>query len=498
MYIIMSAVSSPTLLETLQTTLRDAQPFDGCSGSHGLRDWLKCEQCEREWTPPDLLRALSAKEGSAKEGSARRGAAMMQTLLDRRRRHAERASTPKMSWFICLSKPHEVVQASRKQNFTKRRQVDMVDYAKAAVLSALLNAPSLVPYVVYMHHPKQELQDDQLMEWLQRRGVRTVLHRLSFHDDLARTVADSQSGSLRLGPPTLDIGTFCRMDIPLLARKLAAEEDWAARRIDVNKLLYTDTDVLFAHDVDELLAAPGPRTFFAGTEVFSLGNINAGVMLMNISAMIEELPPMLKYARERRFHFMQPTQSWITEWFLPHYRSRPEYWKTVPHLTGWQPLQDGRWNARAFAHPHKQNPPINTSTTWVEPHLWHWHGYKARDIECWLQHINLDGNVCGPSEETKTCRPTGKPTPNAKRFVRSINCYMFEPLHKFWGACAYRTYLHLYRDFLRLIALADDIVGADEAAHGTSAPTRQLTSLSGHNKSRRAGAMRTVRGLGPT
>ena len=48
-----------------------------------------------------------------------------------------------------------------------------LDFVKATTLSAKLNAPSLVPYFLYVYLPDQEFgEEDDLTRWLTRMGTR--------------------------------------------------------------------------------------------------------------------------------------------------------------------------------------------------------------------------------------------------------------------------------------------------------------------------------------
>ena len=343
----------------------------------------------------------------------------------------------------------------------------MSNHARVAVLSALLNAPSLVPHVVYMHHAHQLFEADDLTRWLQALGVRMMYHRLSFAADLYATTANATTGLLRRGPPGIDIGTYCRMDVPFIARRLAVEENWAARRLDSEHVLYTDSDVLWAHDAAELMQSPRPRTFSMGTEVFDKQKPNAGVTLLNVSAMIEELPAMLRYARERHFHFWEVDQSWIWEWFTPSYKSlvRLKYWRRLKHLTGWLQLSDAKWNARGFHHPARG----------VEPHLWHWHGFKARDVECWLHHLSGDGQPCARETADGRCTPTAWSNSSIKHLMHMRGCVKRQPIVYTWGTCAFRVYLYLLNEHRRLLSLADAVLAT--SARSDSVELRHTHTL---------------------
>ena len=142
---------------------------------------------------------------------------------------------------------------------------------------------------------------------------------------------------MRKGPSHINVGTYGRMDLPEIVSRFDAS--WVARRIDRERILYTDADVIFAGDVElrefnytalpwarlggwqelpqellngssfpelQMVKAPftanaAVHTFVAGTEVFNDRELNAGVMLINVSAARAEWPGMLRYARAKHF-----------------------------------------------------------------------------------------------------------------------------------------------------------------------------------------------------
>ena len=126
-----------------------------------------------------------------------------------------------------------------------------LDFVKATTLSAKLNAPSLVPYFLYVYLPDQEFgEEDDLTRWLTRMGTRVVPWRLSFYDRMPPKVRGGRQGHL-------NVGCFGRLDIPAAVTGPLAEE-FAREGLDADYVLYTDTDVLFAGDWpshEELLKA---------------------------------------------------------------------------------------------------------------------------------------------------------------------------------------------------------------------------------------------------
>ena len=306
-----------------------------------------CKHCP--WSPPDMSR----------------NATRLQPY-----QHTRGSTLP---WFLCLSKPNDMIS---EQN---------VVTARTAIVSALLNAPSLVPHVVIMHLPDQNTEDnDNFTEWLRQMNVPLVRHRLSFIDAFPPDAWKTRASNYH-HPYHVNIGAYCRMDLPLIARDFSPK--WRRLGIETERYLYTDTDVLFSNDVsaDDIVDGRLLATFAGGTEVFS-PDFNSGVLLVNASALFEELPAMRRYAKERAFKFFLQDQQWMAEYFTPNpvrlSAGRAAFWRdwhfNVSKRVGWLKLRDSRWNARAYAHPHE---------TEQFPAIWHWHGYKITDVECWLKYL---------------------------------------------------------------------------------------------------------------
>ena len=178
--------------------------------------------------------------------------------------------------------------------------------------------------------------------------------------------------------PHLNVGAYCRIDVPRIVRRLAPE--LRARGLDDGSVLYTDTDVAFAADWDRPSRV---HNFAAGTEVFS-PSMNSGVMVLNVSGFGAEVDRMLDYAETKGFDFLTSDQALIQQWFMAH---TPDWRKKVVKSRaadpGWDTLDDASYNARPYAHPRKPS----AGGEHVEPKLWHWHGYKPSDVDCWLNAI---------------------------------------------------------------------------------------------------------------
>lgn len=139
---------------------------------------------------------------------------------------------------------------------------------KAAVESALKNT-TLEPHFIYDGEP------DELTDWLEKRGVKIIYHRVSFYDLLKKTYpADVLS---------IPAGAFLRCEIPRLER-------------DDEIVLYTDCDVLFLKEVN-FENSPHPEYFSCSSQFnkCDFSDFNTGVMFMNVKKLAESHDEFVKF-----------------------------------------------------------------------------------------------------------------------------------------------------------------------------------------------------------
>ena len=382
---------------------------------HNLTHWVceraaanqskaNCSTCTF-WQQPDLTRARPLKQ---------------------QHRQPPGSST---AWFMCLHKP------------TTASEIAFMDYVRVAITSARLNAPSLAPYVLYMHSEGEAFDpvDDNTTGWLKAMGVHVYNWRLSFLDQMPprKRWMERSTG-------------ICKMDIPLAAHRLQTE--LAARGLDVERVVMTDVDVLFAGDFT-FARWPQARslpTFAAGIEFFS-ESLNSGVVYFNVTTFMQERAGMLTYAVARGFNFLVADQSWLQEWFDPVARKR----KHLMHRKlGWLRLDETVFNARPFVHPWPGHPRRARPLRWKEPHIWHWHGYKPADVVCWLRAIAEGTWPLRAWHELPGCDPNGANRHTCMyQPIKDSGCRFFGRIQH--SRCYLRTYTYLlmqHRRFLRLAA----------------------------------------------
>jgi hypothetical protein len=390
-----------------------------CGQARIHRSISGCDKCTW-WQPPELvtdeelLRAYSGGVVAPRHASR---ATRPPFTTSTRTTTIQQDTRPTTSWWTCVNKPPASVSHLRARNSK------FIDIVQVAIMSAKLHAPSLSPYVLYMHGPEQEYDEvgDELLEWMRAQGVRVVNSRLTFAEHIPR---------IRWRMRTLT--GVCKLDIPRAAHALAPE--LAARQLDTERVLWTDADILFAGDWDmpRLHALP---TFAAGTEFFS-SSLNSGVIYGNVSTMVREWPRMLQFAIRKRFKFQVADQSWMQQFFGKR----------------WTVLDDALYNARPFAHPQRSRVVgveggLAGFAPLKSPRIWHWHGYKASDVHCWLSAM---ANGTWPERawrpldcERGSC--TYKP-------IRGSGCRYLGRISP--SPCYLRTYTYLLRQADRLLELA--------------------------------------------
>lgn len=306
-----------------------------------------------------------------------------------------------------------------------------------------------------------ETANRRFIAWLRRMGVPLLPHRLSFYDLLPMKTRTRRTAK----NPNLNVGAFGRIDIGIIAQ--AMREELVARGLDAERVFYTDTDVLFAGDIDYTeLVTIGLPTFAAGTEVFSPA-LNSGVMLINVSAWAVHHSAMVEYGQRRNFRFLSYDQTWVQEYF-----SKAALRAGLSR--GWAALDDAAYNARGYLHPVR--PPARRDP--VVPKLWHWHGFKPHDVECWHRAIQ---SGAWPLRAWRNAVPgcTGKTRPRCLFMpVHNSGCRYFGRLTAVLAMtpCYLRTYTHLLMQHRRMLDIAHKLDTHDAAASMAAAHLRTSAS----------------------
>jgi hypothetical protein len=235
--------------------------------------------------------------------------------------------------------------------------------AKVALLSAQANAPSLMPHLIYLQGPA-----DSFTTWMHSHGARVHVRTLPFFDELTAAQLERDKG-------LLNWGAYGRLEIPSLIVELGL----AAKHTHV---LYTDADVMFARDVRPA-ELPRPRVLAAAREgEMAKWGFNSGVMVLDVRAMHASYAQLLAHGRSKRWRFFLFDQTLLNEFYEKDFEWLDDRLNArvslLPYCTGRAHL----------THPEtKQTAPGESNSSCPHARIWHWHGIKPWDVDCWFRRI---------------------------------------------------------------------------------------------------------------
>ncbi|KAL1528727.1 hypothetical protein AB1Y20_010060 [Prymnesium parvum] len=269
-----------------------------------------------------------------------------------RRARLEGGDARLVPWFTTMAPP------LRPDDVVGQR---FISAAKVSIFSALVNAPSLVPYLLYYGHR------DSTSLWMEAHGVKVMHVNLTFWEALPEHQRTQRQSNGNV------FATYGKIDVPRLV-------DAAGAAHPTGMVLYTDLDVIFMRDLP-ISALPLSVRYMAATKEPLWNIYNTGVLWMNASSMTEQHARMVEYARRRRFHFTVYEQTWLNNYFKK---------------LGWDQLP-GRLNVAPFMDCNGLSMERRSSSAHVESLLcaeqdvvvWHFAGVKPWDVECWVQEIRV-------------------------------------------------------------------------------------------------------------
>jgi hypothetical protein len=138
-------------------------------------------------------------------------------------------------------------------------------------------------------------QPNALTDRLTRLGVRVLFHKPRYSELLEEGARRFSMDTGRVGvwtDPSLWNGTFLRLEIPLLMDYLGFNDKF---------VLYVDADVFF--QLDPALDSIEPAYLAAASErdANDATFFNAGVLLLNVSAMLKSYPRFIQFCIDRNF-----------------------------------------------------------------------------------------------------------------------------------------------------------------------------------------------------
>ena len=224
----------------------------------------------------------------------------------------------------------------------------------SALNSARRNAPSLIPFVIY---------DGNLPDGLLKMpNVHFFRHILSFRTQLEKYNSYHDQ-----------FGAYYRLDIPVIMdtyiRPTINSTD-----VDLDYVLYTDTDVLFLKDINEL-SIPKPKVISIGPQLHKNRQGNSGVLYFNVTAYRSHFDNLIEFACLKKWKFNALDQGLILNYFRDRKLST-----LLPNEFNWK----GYWS--------------RPSTSENEVVIAHFHAAKpGRCLDCYLQYrLHLDFCDCPP------------------------------------------------------------------------------------------------------
>ena len=206
------------------------------------------------------------------------------------------------------------------------RNTEYLSYLKGALNSALSNAPSLIPFVLFAGNSAN------IPSWLTKmNGVNIINHNLTFFDMLKRKGVHPKFA--------IQHGSYLRLDIPAAMPKILPLID--KNTTEFEYVFYTDVDVLFLKDISTCMLKK-PAIISLGPEIEMNSSVNSGVIYMNVEALKRELPSLLNFANARKWQFRTYDQQLILD-----YKWSKEI-ESLPNELNWKGYWGPSIHARIF------------------------------------------------------------------------------------------------------------------------------------------------------
>jgi lipopolysaccharide biosynthesis glycosyltransferase len=214
------------------------------------------------------------------------------------------------------------------------------DMVKVAVHTAQ-ERTRLEPHFLY------DGAQNELTQWLEKRGARVIACQSSFADKIAEIDCYATETSNHHIRRALQ-GILLRVELPRLSREMKLDD----------RILYTDCDVFFRDDVVSALSKI-PCNYFAVAaehDPKDYRRMNTGVMLMNLPALLEVDEELKSYIRQNFValqnvawdqgayrHFFARGDNYLWNKLPPEFNWKP-YWGDNPlariiHFHGPKPFQ---------------------------------------------------------------------------------------------------------------------------------------------------------------
>ena len=205
---------------------------------------------------------------------------------------------PVKKWFFCT-------------NETSLNKDDFFKLMKVSVLSAKRNT-SLNPYLIY------EGSQNRRVDWFKQQGVTVIPHRLSFFDELS-----DHEGR----------GALLKIDIPTIVKRLGFKDRF---------VLYTDCDVVFMKDLT--FNFPKPKYFACVAQELESGSgqLNSGVLVMNMDGLAEQQNGFIRYILANREQVVD-RRRWDKWCYNEYFKGK---WDQLPIEYNWKPYNGVNMKAK--------------------------------------------------------------------------------------------------------------------------------------------------------
>jgi hypothetical protein len=279
-----------------------------------------------------------------------------------------RAGCKRVQWFTALGIRYGI----KKQADLYKRML------RAALVSKMFNAPSLVPNIIYDGDP------DDFTAWWEAQGGRVHYHNLTFYDKIKAAYA--ADGRLKKQWLT-QYGAYMRMDLPYLLAGSTPPPD-----VEAQYVLYTDVDVLFLNDIDSCTIEP-PRHVRMGAEIKRGEIVNSGIMYINMPAFAANISSIVQWGVDHKFPGVLD-QTILLEFYKADL-------DMLPDIFNWK----GYWGG-------------DTAVTIV-----HFHGPKpGRCLECFVMYspVNMTDICIGKGGKCSAYVPLFMNAPDGGHFYEKV------------------------------------------------------------------------------
>lgn len=147
---------------------------------------------------------------------------------------------------------------------------EYLNYYKVAVKTQQINAPSLIPHLVY------DGNNEKVLNFCEKNNIIVIKHQSKIHDKVFEYYQKNKPHQVFDA-----LACFLKPEVPLISKKILKYED--------KYVLLTDSDVMFFNDPIELYNHKVSHIGVSSEFDINLSDFNAGIMWFNVDTMCNEL-----------------------------------------------------------------------------------------------------------------------------------------------------------------------------------------------------------------